>query len=211
MPLSRAERGSFQPRTLGSVLGHTRGHGPQRFGRMNVHQGCVGTTRTEIWRCECSGGPLSWTRAAGLSHSILAGPCAEAGSREIWSRECCQGRWARASPRVELRERVLGFSAVWPSGCASVSSESGRMASGVWPCGLWTLAAWRGLNLHARLGLRTLQGRMVCNLPGACPTPVPDPHWCPVCPHPAGLRLPFWRAFTVLSFQWRRRAKSHGG
>ena len=46
--LSRAERGSFQPRTLGSVLGHTRGHGPQRFGRVNVHQGCVGTTRTEL-------------------------------------------------------------------------------------------------------------------------------------------------------------------
>ena len=30
--------------------------------------------------------------------------------------------------RPELRERVLGLSAVWPSGCASVSSESGRMA-----------------------------------------------------------------------------------
>ena len=44
-----------------------------------------------------------------------------------------------------LRERVLGLSAVWPLGCASVSSESGRMASGIWPCGLWTLAAWRFL------------------------------------------------------------------
>ena len=162
MPLSRAERGSFQPRTLGSVLGHTRGHGPQRFGGVNVHQGCVGTTRTEIWRCECSGGPLSWTRAAGLSHSVLAGPCAEAGSREIWSRECCQGRWARASPRVELRERVLGVSAVWPS-------VSGRMAFGIWPCGLWTLAAWRGLILHARSGAPVTQGGMVCNPPGPCP------------------------------------------
>ena len=37
-----------------------------------------------------------------------------------------------------MRERVLGLSAVWPSG-------SGRMASGIWPCGLWTLAAWRCL------------------------------------------------------------------
>ena len=102
------------------------------------------------------------------------------------------GEWRNEHERVCARACL----------CASVSSESGRMASGVWPCGLWTLAAWRGLNLHARLGLRTLQGRMVCNLPGACPTPVPDPHWCPVCPHPAGLRLPFWRAFTGLSFQW---------
>ena len=37
-----------------------------------------------------------------------------------------------------MRERVLGVSAVWPS-------VSGRMAFGIWPCGLWTLAAWRGL------------------------------------------------------------------
>ena len=151
---------------------------------------------------------------------VLAGPYAEAGSREIWSRECCRGRWARLARRPgsasqlrervregRVRERVLG---IWPCGLSS-PSVSGRMASGFWPCGLWTLAAWRGLNLHARLGLRTLQGRMVCNLPGACPTPVPDPHWCPVCPHPAGLRLPFWRAFTVLSFQWRRRATAASG
>ena len=145
MPLSRAERGSFQPRTLGSVLGHTRGHGPQRFGGVNVHQGCVGTTRTEIWRCECSGGPLSWTRAAGLSHSVLAGPCAEAGSREIRSRECCRGRWARLARRPgsasqlrervregRVRERVLG---IWPCGLSS-PSVSGRMASGLSPHGV---------------------------------------------------------------------------
>ena len=37
-----------------------------------------------------------------------------------------------------MRERVLGLSAVWPS-------VSGRMAFGIWPYGLWTLAAWRGL------------------------------------------------------------------
>ena len=103
-----------------------------------------------------------------------------------------------------LRERVLGLSAVWPSG-------SGRMASGIWPCGLWTLAAWRYLISHARLGLRSNQGRMVCNLPGPCPTPVPEPQWCPMCPHPAGLRLPFWRAFMVLSLHWWLRATSHGG
>ena len=37
------------------------------------------------------------------------------------------------------------LSAVWPLMCASVSSESRRMAFGFWPYGLWTLAAWRGL------------------------------------------------------------------
>ena len=50
MPVSRAKRGGFPPRTYGSVevlLGHARGHGPQRFGRVNVFQGCVGATRTE--------------------------------------------------------------------------------------------------------------------------------------------------------------------
>ena len=57
-----------------------------------------------------------------------------------------------------MRKRVLGVSAVWPAiRCASVSSracprslavwraDSGRVASGIWPYGLWTLAAWRGL------------------------------------------------------------------
>ena len=104
MPLSRAKRGSFQPRTFGSVtvppgyarwheprgfgclnvlLGHARGHGPQRFGRVNVSPGCVETSRAEIWRCECAAGPGSETRAAGFSHSVFAGPCVEAGSREI--------------------------------------------------------------------------------------------------------------------------------
>ena len=158
--------------------------------------------------CECSG--LCGNKAVDISHSVCAGPCVEAGSRAIWSRECCRGRWARwarrpgsvsnsygrliaederhantnqcdqhsapvrkryrapwsqswcvglcpglGGPSVRLgplrvgesmrervlssmRERVLGLSAVWPS-------VSGRMAFGIWPCGLWTLAAWRGL------------------------------------------------------------------
>ena len=47
------------------------------------------------------------------------------------------GEWRSERERV-VRERVFGLSAVWPS-------DSGRMASGIWPCGLWTLAAWRGL------------------------------------------------------------------
>ena len=144
-------------------------------------------------------------KAAGFSHSVFAGPCVCARSREIWSRECAGPVCEQGAGGIRLDIWPFpGFSCVRVRvlACAGVSSESGRMASGVWPCGLWTLAAWRCLILHARLGLRTLQGRMVCNLPGACPTPVPDPHWCPVCPHPAGLRLPFWRAFTGLSFQW---------
>ena len=55
--------------------------------------------------------------------------------------------------------------------CASVSSESRRMAFGIWPCGLWTLAAWRGLFCaSSRLGVRGYQGRMVSNLPSPCPS-----------------------------------------
>ena len=34
-------------RSMNVLLGHARGHGPQRFGRVNVFQGCVGATRTE--------------------------------------------------------------------------------------------------------------------------------------------------------------------
>ena len=104
----------------------------------------------------------------------------------------------------------LACASVSSSLCASVSSESRRMAFGIWPRGLWNLAVWP---LDSRrvafphftrlgLGLRTLQGRMVCNLPGPCPTPVPNLQWCPMCPHPAGLRLPSWRALMVLPFHW---------
>ena len=56
-----------------------------------------------------------------------------------------------------IRDRVLGISDVWPS-------DSGRMASGIWPYGLWTLAAWRGL-ICARS---------------------PVPQWCPLVVNPCG-------------------------
>ena len=68
-------------------------------------------------------------------------------STDIWSRECAGGWRAMARTPVcdcvrvrvlDVRVRVLGLSAVWPW-------VSGRMASGIWPCGLWTLAAWRFL------------------------------------------------------------------
>ena len=70
---------------------------------------------------------------------------------------------ARACPRTlgrvaaDMRVRVLGVSAEWPS-------VSGRMAFGIWPCGLWTLAAWRCL-ICARK---------------------PVPRWCPMVVNPCG-------------------------
>ena len=69
------------------------------------------------------------------------------------------------SPSVSVRERVcaracLRSLAVWPL-------ESGRVASGLSPHGVASF-------YMPRLGLRSYQGRMVCNLPGPCPTPVPD-------------------------------------
>ena len=48
--------------------------------------------------------------------------------------------------------------------------------------------------VHARLELRRSGVEWSAIYPVPAPTPVPDPQWCPVCPHPAGLRLPFWRA-----------------
>ena len=50
---------------------------------------------------------------------------------------------------------------------SSVSRPCGR--SGSRRCAVWTLAAWRCLILHARLGLRRRWGRMVCNLPRTLP------------------------------------------
>ena len=62
-----------------------------------------------------------------------------------------------------MRERVLGVSpygvwnlAVWPL-------VSGRVASGLSPRGVTSF-------VHARLGVRGNQGRMVCNLPSPCPS-----------------------------------------
>ena len=91
-----------------------------------------------------------------------------------------------------MRERVLGLSAVWPS-------VSGRMASGIWPCGLWTLAAWRCLILHARSGAPDDQGRMVFNLPGPCPPTCSRPLVVPHVPSPRRVEIAFVAGFMVVS------------
>ena len=160
-------------------------------------------TGTVITECQWVGGlgrPTDQVQSAILTLTSVISTVLRSGSgtRALWSQswrvQLFPGLggpvFALGPLRVGewMRERVLEFSAVWPSRCASVSSasrpcgrrslavwplESGRMASGVWPCGLWTLAAWRCLILHARLGLRCRGGRMVCNLPRTLP------HTCP--------------------------------
>ena len=106
----------------------------------------LGSRRVRVSSAEWARG--SW-RAGGAcngSHSrcllLLSGPEAVPGSRIKLAR-------AHAGPqpggRRDEPDRIRARACM----CASVFSESGRMASGVWPCGLWTLAAWRGLILHA--------------------------------------------------------------
>ena len=55
------------------------------------------TGASGIRGCECPG--LCGNRAVDISHVECAGPCVEAGSRAIWSRECSRGRWARLARR----------------------------------------------------------------------------------------------------------------
>ena len=87
--------------------------------------------------------------------------------------------------------------------CASVSSDSrpcGRRDLAVWPLESGRVASGlspRGVSsfVHARLGVRGNQGRMVCNLPSPCP------HTCsrtPVVPHvpsPRGVEIAFLAGF----------------
>ena len=79
-----------------------------------------------------SGTGASWSQSwrVGLSPG-LGGPSVALGPLRV-------GEWMRERVLGSMRERVLGLSAVWPS-------VSGRMAFGIWPYGLWTLAAWRCL------------------------------------------------------------------
>ena len=136
---------------------------------------------------------------------------------------------ARACPRTFGRVNVPGGS-VWVFGrfpashaCACVSSVSGRMASphprclAVWPLDSGRVAS--GLSPHGvasfvhPLGWGSGETRVEWSAiyPVPAPIPVPEPQWCPMCLHPAGLRLPSWRAFMVLSLHWWLRATSHGG
>ena len=106
--------------------------------------------------------PWSQSWRVGLSPG-LGGPSVALGPLRV-------GEW--------MRERVLGLSAVWPLICASVSSESrpcGRRCLAVWPLVSGRVASGlspRGVAsfVHARLGVRGYQGRMVSNLPSPCPS-----------------------------------------
>ena len=87
-----------------------------------------------------------------------------------------------------MRERVLGISpygvwnlAVWPL-------ESGRVASGLSPRGVSSF-------VHARLGVRGNQGRMVCNLPSPCPHTCSRPPVVPHVPSPRGVEIAFLAGF----------------
>ena len=90
--------------------------------------------------------------------------------------------------RVLVRVRVRGVSpygvrvlAVWPL-------DSGRVASGLSPRGVSSF-------VHARLGVRGNQGRMVCNLPSPCPHTCSRPPVVPHVPSPRGVEIAFLAGF----------------
>ena len=79
-------------------------------------------------------------------------------SSDIWSRECAGGRRVMARTPVcdcvrvrvlHVRVRVLG---VWPYGLWTLAAWR-FLTLGVWPYGLWTLAAWRCLICAASVGV----------------------------------------------------------
>ena len=89
------------------------------------------------------------------------------------------------------------------NGCDLVRRFLGRMAVGIsagWPLDSRRVA-WPHL---CTLGWGAGETRVAwsASYPVPDPIPVPDPQWCPMCPHPAGLRLPSWRALMVLTFHW---------
>ena len=103
-----------------------------------------------------------------------------------------------------MRERVLGVSpygvwnlAVWPL-------VTGRMASGLSPRGVTSF-------VHARLGIKGNQGRMVSNLPSLCPHTCSRPPVVPHVPSPRRVEIAFLAGFMVCFLHWWRQATSHGG
>ena len=93
----------------------------------------------------------------GFSHSVCAGPCVDAGSRAIWSRECWRGWWPRLA-------RWPGSASHCASGCASVSSVCASVSVAVRervlphvPLGaLGVAVVWPGLSRHTPIS--TLPG-----------------------------------------------------
>ena len=131
---------------LNVLLGHAHGHGPQRFGHVNV-SGSVGSVGppTKFSQRYCR------TLTSVISTVLRSG----SGTRAPWSQSWrvglspgLGGPSVRLGPlRVgeSMRERVLGLSAVWPLLARACSRTLGRVAVGVWPYVIWTLAAWRCL------------------------------------------------------------------
>ena len=80
---------------------------------------------------------------------------------------------------------------------------------GVVPSGL----SPRGVSsfVHARLGIRGNQGRVVSTLPSLCPHTCSRSPVVPRVPSPRGVEIAFLAGFTVLSFHWWHRAMSLGG
>ena len=64
-----------------------------------------------------------------IPHVECAGPCVEAGSRAIWSRECGRGRWARLARRPGSASQCCASVSV-RDGCASVNRVPGGPVRG---------------------------------------------------------------------------------
>ena len=114
------------------------------------------------------------------------------GTGALWSQSWrVELRWGLGGPPVGLGPlrvgesiRLTGAGAQWLALPPTLAARAcprfyaracprtlGRVAVGIWPYGLWTLAAWRGLICaSSRLGVRGYQGRMVSNLPSPCPS-----------------------------------------
>ena len=149
----------------------------------------------------------------------------ESPGRKSWTND------ARSCRQTFGRVNVPGAGAQWlapPSvtACACVSSTCACVSSGSRPCGRGYLAVWplvsgrvasglspRGVSsfVHARLGIRGNQGRMVSNLPSLCPHTCSRPPVVPHVPSPRRVEIAFLAGFVVLSLYWRCRATSHGG
>ena len=135
---------------------------------------CSWTWTAAIWSRECQwvgglGGPTDQVQSAILTLTSVISTVLRSGSgtRALWSQswrvQLFPGLggpvFALGPLRVGewMRERVLGFSAVWPSWFASVSSASrpcGRGSLAVWPLESGRMAS--GLSPHGVASFYTL-------------------------------------------------------